>query len=231
MKAITCTQCGATIENVSERSVIIDCEYCGARMIMDRGEPVVKPTPVTPPDLELDAEAGPTFSFMAVAIAVLALIPILIVVFAVIPKSGEKEDLEKKEISQLYKAVPASSPYSAWNIPANAEPSKPLPVVNYQPRVSWTGPNDMEYFDDPEVDVSSVSDLTSEEVEKTVFKNRVVKLKVVINTEGEIDTVETISGHPILVEAATGSAKRSIFKSRSKPTTRILTYTFRVLKD
>ena len=49
--------------------------------------------------------------------------------------------------------------------------------------------------------------------------------------KGEIDTVQTISGHPILVEAATASAKRSVFKSRSKPTTRILTYTFRVLED
>jgi NAD dependent epimerase/dehydratase family enzyme len=89
----------------------------------------------------------------------------------------------------------------------------------------------MEHFADPEVDVASVSHLSSEEVEKTVFKNRVVKLRVVINTEGEIDEVETISGHPILVEAATQSAKRSIFRSRTKPTTRVLTYTFRVLKD
>jgi NAD dependent epimerase/dehydratase family enzyme len=89
----------------------------------------------------------------------------------------------------------------------------------------------MEHFEEPEVDVSTVSNLTSDEVKKTVFKNRVVKLRVVINTEGEIDTVETISGHPLLVNAATESAKRSIFRSRSKPTTRVLTYTFRVLKD
>jgi membrane protein involved in colicin uptake len=89
----------------------------------------------------------------------------------------------------------------------------------------------MEYFDDPDVDISTVSDLTSEEVKKTVFKNRTVKLRVVINPAGEIDTVETISGHPILVEAATRSAKRSIFASRSKPTTRVLTYTFRLLPD
>jgi NAD dependent epimerase/dehydratase family enzyme len=89
----------------------------------------------------------------------------------------------------------------------------------------------MEYFDDPDVDISSVSDLTSEQVKKTVFKNRTVKLRVVISTAGEIDTVETISGHPLLVEAATRSAKRSIFTSRSKPTTRVLTYTFRLLPD
>jgi hypothetical protein len=198
-------------------------------MIMDRGEPIVpqKPSIVTPPDLELEAEPPPGNSLVAIAGGSVALIVILVVVFAIVPKSEKKENL------QLYKAAPAwtPNPEYSWNVPVNVEPAKPIPVVNYQPRVSWDGPNDLEYFDDPEVDVSSVSDLSSEEVKKTVFKNRVVKLKVVINTEGEIDKVETISGHPILVEAATASAKRSIFRSRSKPTTRILTYTFRVLKD
>jgi len=89
----------------------------------------------------------------------------------------------------------------------------------------------MEYFAEPKVDTSSVPNLSSEELKQTVFKDRTVKLRVVINPEGEIDTVETISGHPLLVAAATESAKRSIFRNRSKPTTRILTYTFRVLKD
>ena len=231
MRAITCTQCGATIENVSERSVIVDCEYCGARMMMDRGEPLVPPKPVTvdTPNFELEVEPDSTNSFVTVAGGAVAIIIFFIVVFAILPSS------EPKPTSWAYNTSKPSTPNPAysWTAPApvNLEPSKPVPVVNYQPRVSWDGPNDMEYFDDPEVDVSSVLDLTSEEVEKTVFKNRVVKLKVIINPEGEIDTVQTISGHPILVEAATASAKRSVFKSRSKPTTRILTYTFRVLKD
>ena len=231
MRAITCTQCGATIENVSERSVIVDCEYCGARMFMDRGEPLVPPKPATvdTPNFELEVEPDSTNSFVTVAGGAVALIILFLVVFAIIPKSKQPDSYT------LYNSSAGSTPNPAysWTAPApvNLEPSKPVPVVNYQPRVSWDGPNDMEYFDDPEVDVSSVSDLTSEEVKKTVFKNRVVKLKVVINPEGEIDSVETISGHPILVEAATASAKRSIFKPRAKPTTRILTYTFRVLKD
>ncbi|MEP6703967.1 MAG: hypothetical protein ABJB34_04105, partial [Acidobacteriota bacterium] len=40
MKAINCTQCGATIEDVSERSMIIHCSYCGARILID---PISKP--------------------------------------------------------------------------------------------------------------------------------------------------------------------------------------------
>ena len=230
MKAITCTQCGAIIENVSERSVIVDCEYCGARMIMDRGEPILPPKPsnVDAPNFELEVEPDPTNSFVTVAGGAVALIVFLVTLFAVLPKSPTPDSTYSVHNTSIPTA-PSNS--YGWTAPVKLEPAKPLPVVNYQPRVSWDGPNDMEYFDDPEVDVSSVSNLTSEEVKKTVFKNRVVKLKVVINTEGEIDKVETISGHPLLVNAATESAKRSIFQSRSKPTTRILTYTFRVLDD
>ena len=224
MKAITCTQCGATIENVSERSFIVDCEYCGARIMLDeRGNAPERPanTQVPAPDFESPAQVNKPM----IAIAVIAVAVILLPVFILIKPSRNPEP------AKLYSApTPATSPSKAWNPWANTS-SKPMPVVNYQPRVSWDGPNDMEYFADPEVDVSSVSNLSSEEVEKTVFKNRVVKLRVVINTAGEIDSVETISGHPLLVAAATQSAKRSIFTSRSKPTTRVLTYTFRVLKD
>ena len=228
MRAINCTQCGATIENVSERSVIVDCEYCGARMFMDRlaNLPTPEPPQVPAPSFELEAEPDPGLTFVWVVGAALASIPLLFVVFLFIKPAT------KPNPSYVYSAPASPVPYTApsyWNTPA--EPAKPVPVVNYQPRVSWDGPNDLDHFEDPEVDVSSVSELSSEEIKKTVFKNRVVKLRVVINTEGEVDTVETISGHTLLVEAATQSAKRSIFRNRSKPTTRILTYTFRLLPD
>jgi DNA-directed RNA polymerase subunit RPC12/RpoP len=224
MKAITCTQCGATIENVSENSVIIHCEYCGARIMIDR---VSKPSSL--PDHEpVVFDAGPTttppVTIIALAVAGVVVIPLIIGVFV----------LKKPKVVEPQKVYSAPSSPVTFSTPswtAATEPPKPTPVVNYQPRVSWDGPNDMEYFDDPEVDFTSVADLSSDEIKKTVFKNRTVKLRVIINAEGEIDSVETISGHPILVEAATRSAKRSIFRNRSKPTTRILTYTFRVLED
>jgi DNA-directed RNA polymerase subunit RPC12/RpoP len=228
MKAIICTQCGATIDDVSESSLIITCDYCGARIMLSG--PEQKPSPpvqVPPPDLR--AATGPSFSpaNLGIAIGVAVLLPILLLVFVF-----SRQD--KRSAAETYAAT--STPYPdptvlpIWRTEP-AEPPKPVPVVNYQPRVAWDGPNDMEHFENPEVDITSVAHLTSEEVEKTVFKNRVVKLRVLINTEGEIDEVETISGHPLLVAAATESAKRTIFSSRSKPTKRVLTYTFRVLKD
>ena len=227
MKAINCTQCGATIENVSELSLIIACDYCGARIMLSAPQPKPRPiAPVQEPELKFET---PTFSPAKVGIvaAVALLLPILFIIFAF---------TDRKTNSTSKVPAGSSTPFvdptvmPIWGAP-NTTPPKPVPVVNYQPRVSWDGPNDMEHFAEPEVDISSVSHLSTEEVTNTVFKNRTVKLRVVINTEGEIDTVETISGHPILVEAATTSAKRSIFRSRSKPTTRVLAYTFRVLKD
>src|SRR6476646_10056491 len=93
MKAITCTQCGAIIENVSERSVIVDCEYCGARMIMDRGEPLVPPKRATvdAPDFELEVEPDSTNSFVTVAGGAVALIILFIVVFSMIPTSKQQD--------------------------------------------------------------------------------------------------------------------------------------------
>lgn len=228
MKPINCTQCGATIENVSEHSLIVECQYCGARIMMPGGEKKVSPSvQVAPPDLEVEATSFPPFVRIGIVAAIAILLPALLILFA----STRREAKSSSDFDYKIAAQPSVYPTpSSWTVSTEV-PEKPMPVVRYQPRVSWDGPNDIEHFEDPEVDVSSLSHLTSEEVEKTVFKNRVVKLRVVINTEGEIDEVETISGHPILVAASTESAKRSIFSSRSKPTKRVLTYTFRVLKD
>ena len=220
------------MENVSERSTIIDCEYCSARIMLPELErkpkPFVPVEPVEPPDLHVESEL-PSFARIGIIAALVLVIPVVLIAFAIARRPAPSQ-------VKVY-ATPYSTPYtsgtpSSWSWTANANTSdKPLPSVNYQPRMSWDGPNDLEHFEEPDVDISSLSDKTSEEIEKTVFKNRVVKLRVVINTEGEIDEVETISGHPILVAAATESAKSSIFTSRSKPTKRVLTYTFRVLKD
>jgi hypothetical protein len=191
--------------------------------------PAPRPSPVhfAEPDLTPSDATSPLLKLIGFGVAA------MFAIFIVATFVSLSKDTKKTGASSLYSAPSTPSTYptpSSWSVSTDV-PEKPVPVVNYQPRVSWDGPNDMEHFEEPEVDVSTVSNLTSEEVKKTVFKNRVVKLRVVINTEGEIDTVETISGHPLLVNAATESAKRSIFSSRSKPTTRVLTYTFRVLKD
>ncbi len=195
--------------------------------MLDQRSAPIKQNPIDAPDFELVSPAVPTAKLLAVIGGAVLLIPILISVVVFVNRPSPSTP------TKVYSApaTPYSYPTpSSWSVPTEV-PEKPAPIVNYQPRMTWDGPNDIEHFENPEVDISSVSHLTTEEVKNTVFKNRIVKLKVVINTEGEIDTVETVSGNPLLVDAATASAKSSIFRPRSKPTTRILTYTFRVLKD
>jgi len=38
MKAVTCPQCGSLISRVSEQQAIVGCDYCGAKVIIPRGE-------------------------------------------------------------------------------------------------------------------------------------------------------------------------------------------------
>jgi len=227
MKAITCTQCGATIEDVFESSVIINCDYCGARIMLPRDrkeepKPQVTALSFAEPDI---STVRPTV--IAGIAALVFIVPIFIAI--VVSLNNSAQSTPAKAYSDPATPYPYPTP-SSWTVSTDV-PEKVIPVVNYQPRISWDGPNDLEYFAEPQVDIASVSHLTSEEVKNTVFKNRVVKLRVVINIAGEIDEVDAISGHPILIDAATASARSTIFRSRSKPTTRVLTYTFRVLKD
>ncbi len=225
MRAIKCTECGATIENVSDSSLIITCDYCGARIMLDQRPAPLRQEPVDAPNLEINTSAVGKVIFFIVGTAVVVPLILGLVIFVNVPSRSTP--------ARVHSASTEPSGYPTppqWGVSTDV-PAKPFPVVNYQPRVSWDGPNDMAHFENPVVDIATVAHLTSEEVEKTVFKNRIVILRVVINTEGEIDSVETISGHPLLVDAATVSAKSSIFRARPKPTTRVLTYTFRVLKD
>lgn len=239
MIVTNCTQCGAIIADITDGSTFADCDYCGARFLI--------PHQVTQDSAFRPAAANAIEPFRAapfslpygarivlIAIGVGFLLLVAGGTFAVIQQKKEREALaayraERDAAQRKAGEKPAPFTDPSWTV--SNDPPKPLPVVNYQPRVSWDGPNDIQHFASPEVDISSVSHLTSEEVEKTVFKDRNVRLRVVINTEGEIDEVETISGHPLLVAAATQSAKESIFAPRKNPTKRVLTYTFRIVKD
>jgi predicted nucleic acid-binding Zn-ribbon protein len=240
MKATNCTQCGAVITDIRDGATFADCDYCGAHFLLPNEEkPVTGHRPAPAYASEPFTASSFTLPYGArivlIAIGVGFLLLVAGATISIVQQKRQREAADAFRIKQEAAEKRAREKYvdppvsPLWT--GSTEPDKPLPVVNYQPRVSWDGPNDMQYFAEPAVDISSVSHLSSEEIKKTVFKNKIVKLRVVINTDGEIDQTETISGHPILVEAAIESAKRTIFRSRSKPTTRVLTYTFRVLKD
>lgn len=233
MKAIICSQCGAAIENVSDTAVIVVCVYCGARSILSPEAKLPTPPRRLPKVNQEFASfaaaenqpADPTWIFTGVIAATL-LLPVLIAVFVATTSSNRSETTA---------AEPTPSPWTSSTpfVPLWGSASNPtLPTIRYQTKVSWTGPiNDMEHFDEPTVDLSNVGTTDVDEIRKTIFKDRRVTVRVTINEDGYVATAEALSGHPLLKAASVESAKRSLFSSRSKPTTRVLTYTFRVLND
>lgn len=224
MRAITCTQCGATIEHVSETSAIVECSYCCARILLpERPAHLIEEVPA--PTFESEPIGRKPQAYIVAAIALLIPIVSFVIIIGTAAKNQSKAGLKAPTPTYTPAAYPTPTPY------VTVAPLPPAPVVNYQPRIEWDGPNDLMHFESPSVDISEVAHLTSDEIKKTVFKDRKVKLRVMINTEGEIDDIEVISGHPILVKAAVDSAKLTIFRPRSKPTKRVVTYIFRVLED
>ncbi len=43
MKAISCPQCGSLIRNVLPRQPIVECDYCGAKVVTDERFPMSEP--------------------------------------------------------------------------------------------------------------------------------------------------------------------------------------------
>lgn len=248
MKAMTCPQCGALIKKISLKNEFADCDYCEAKiLIAENKDKIVEFT-----DKKLSAweqyrenhrqinertkqydsdythleepKAGNSLVGTVVVFLVIGFIAIGGFIAIIASISSRPSDLTKKTQPR-----PIASPLV---IPTIAYPTAtPLPEINYQVNVEWSGANDMEHFENPQIDSSKLPSRNYAELKKTVFKNRAAQVKVTINTDGEVTQAEAISGHPILKEAAVEAAKKTLFNSRSKPTTRILTYYFRLIDE
>jgi DNA-directed RNA polymerase subunit RPC12/RpoP len=247
MKAMTCPQCGALIKKISLKDKFAECEYCEARILLEENRDRIVEIPdkpdVPPPSPwevyrenyrkvnertrqpgSYDYEPEPTNSSAGVVV-IIGLIALVggIIIFAAFRNSSPPPSVNTAQKTTLKEPTPL--PLSFYKTPT------PAPQVNYQVKVQWSGANDMEQFENPQIDVSKLPTTDEAELKKTVFKNRAVQVRVTIGTEGEVTSAEAVSGHPILAEASVEAAKKTLFNSRPKPTTRVLTYYFRLLSD
>ena len=248
MKAMTCPQCGALIKKISLKDKFAECEYCEARILLEENRDRIVDIPdkpaVPPPSpweeyranhqkvdertprfnsFDYNAEPKNSSAGVVVIIGLIALVA-GIIVFATFRNSSPPPAANTARTTAL-KATPTPAVVSWYPTPT------PAPQVNYQVKVQWSGANDMEQFENPQIDVSKLPSSDEAELKKTVFKNRAVQVKITIGTDGEVTSAEAVSGHPILAEASVEAAKKTLFNSRSKPTTRVLTYYFRLLSD
>ena len=238
MKAMTCPQCGAVIKSISRRDEFAPCDYCGAKILIEENKDriiEISDKTIAENRRKLDEKARqydnldtdskePSKHFPAIgALLIIGIAGILTLLFAMNSNSCQSRSPNVKE------QTPLKTPLKTVTVPQIRFPTPTTaPQINYEVKAQWSGNNDIEHFENPQIDTSKLPTSDPEELKKTVFKNRSVQVKITINTAGEVTSAEAISGHPILSKAAVEAAKKSLFNSRSKPTTRVLTYYFRL---
>ncbi|MDQ6787942.1 MAG: hypothetical protein M3033_14140 [Acidobacteriota bacterium] len=133
MKAVTCPQCGSLISKVSERQAIVQCDYCGARVLLaDETMPLQKATDETVPpqkavykpklinefgypiDQEIPFEESRPLKnpFPPIVIAIISIFGIGFVIFiAVISQSKPRSVI----------TLPKSTPYAAPTVSAKVK--------------------------------------------------------------------------------------------------------------
>jgi len=250
MKAMTCPQCGALIRKISLREKFAECEYCDARILLaDNRDKIVEvpddtqaqpPNNLTPWEEHLENyrrvnerarryDAPYTYPQKSASASPLTTVLVFVFIFLIaaggfimlaVGMFSATPSKRSEKLSLKPTAAPTVSYYPT-----------PQPRINYQVTVKWNGANDMEHFENPEIRNEDLPTLDEKKLKNTVFKNREARVRVTIGTTGEVTSAEGVSGHPVLVKAAVAAAKKSIFNSRAKPTTRVLTYYFRLVSE
>jgi hypothetical protein len=253
MKAMTCPQCGALIRKISLKDKFAECDYCEARILLadnrdrivempDKPEAPAQP-PLTPYQQyqenyrklnervkqydasDTDPQEPRSSTFLSGAVVLLALV--LFVGGGFVLLAGGLLSSRPASLADKTPVKTAAPSPSVQKYPAPT----PVPRITYEVKVQWSGANDMEHFEKPQIENEKLPTLDEKELKKTVFKNRGVQVRITINTDGEVTGAEAVSGHPVLAEAAVAAAKKTLFNSRAKPATRILTYYFRLITE
>jgi len=242
---MTCPQCGALIKKISLKEEFADCDYCEAKILLEANKDKIVEIPeqkssaweqyrenyrkinertrqLNEPYMspqEPEADSSNVAGIIVILIVGFLIFGGLIALFS----TGKSSPKVAKLPTQT--PITSDSPIFSYKTPT------PVKRINYQVKVQWTGGNDMEHFENPLLKNEKLPTLDENELKKTVFKNRTVQVRITINTDGEVSSAEGISGHPILQESAVEAAKKTLFNPRQKPTTRILTYYFRLITD
>ncbi|MGB7068435.1 MAG: hypothetical protein WBD22_02990 [Pyrinomonadaceae bacterium] len=236
MKTFTCTQCGALIEQISLKDRWARCDYCGARILLPED---VKSTKVlAEPAFTEPGEMSSQNQLSIRFFGILGLVGILFVFLiggGLAVGSYRNKQREAKYRAERQRAATTYSPAPTPTLIPVYIPtpptSTPMPEILYRVNVKWDGPDDMEHYEEPAIDYPDLPTYDIAELKRTVFKNRSVGVRIKIDTSGEVTEAEAVSGHPALRRASVEAAKRSLFSNRRKPTTRIITYFFRLTDE
>lgn len=108
----------------------------------------------------------------------------------------------------------------------SSEETSPLFDISY--RVSWDSSIPEQHIELPTLkDVDFPAD-DLKTLQKTVFAQKIIRVKVKINTNGEVTDAKAVSGHQILKDAAENAARASYFAERKKSLNTTLVYHFQI---
>lgn len=251
MKAITCPQCGALIKEVSNRQAITECDYCEAKVLLPhRGDIDSLKADKKPLPNENIKKAGTriiwnspfsnlenyseTFEkkqksnnpFVAAVTVLCAGFFIFIAIAAGISSKRKAEQTRAFPTPRAYSTpVPSFTPFPVYSAPAAEEPDITFDI-SY--RVSWNSAIGEQHIELPTLKATDFPSSDLKTLKKTVFARKIIRVKVRIDTNGEVTDAKAVSGHKILQEAAENAARASYFTERKKPINTVLTYYFQI---
>ncbi len=243
MKAITCSQCGALIKDISAKKKFADCCYCGAEIpiLLEKiFEVPDKPAaqPVKLPRFndnekanlfkELDDNSNAVKeSSVPITILVIificglaAILPISLLIAVSSPT---------KKTDPTNPRIAASSPtvYKTPIIPTiPIETPVIYPNFSYRAYVKHFTNIGAEDVVIPKIEAEQLPTLDLVELKKTVFKEKRIRVRITINPDGEVIEAKALNGHHVLQEICIIAAKKSLFTTRKKNSTTDLTYIF-----
>ena len=254
MKAISCPQCGALIKKVTKQQAITECGYCGAKVLMPRGdeyfletdEPDKKILPNenikksgtqtiwNSPFSDLSSY-GETFEkkrksnnpFVAVVVVLCAGFFVFVAIIAGIASKKKAEQTRAFPTPRAYSTpLPSYTPFPVYPAPAAEEEPEITFDISY--RVSWDSSIDEQHIELPTLKNADFPSGDLKTLKKTVFAQKIIRVKVRIDTNGEVTDAKAVSGHKLLQEAAENAARASYFTERKKPVNTVLTYYFQI---
>jgi DNA-directed RNA polymerase subunit RPC12/RpoP len=245
MKAITCSQCGALIKRISLKDKFANCDYCGAKILIEENKERIieirdKVTPQPPkrtfPQLD-KRERDRLFNTMVelnndadsyddtkkvlkiiLAVFVISLFIFVPVILVAIFKAANTEKNKKK--AEFVSVEKTPKPEIVYQTPA------PLPDIKYRSYVQYNTNIDADLIEIPVIKLEQLPTTDLKELKKTVFANRKIRVRITINENGDVIEAKALNGHQVLQESSVEAAKKSLFSSRKRKTTTVLTYIY-----
>ena len=232
MRAITCSQCGAIIKGISDGKEFVCCTYCSAEIRLRAETPVEPseltryqqylkkreelsqkhPAPYAPVNDDIDRSAT------VKVVGLVTLVIGAIVGIALWSKSPPPKPVVGAQ-------TPNMTPAPPFNFKFTESPT-PMPEISFRTYVKYTTNIGAEHLEHPTLEAGELPTLDKKELQKTVFAQKRIQVRVTINENGEVTDAKALNGHAVLQESSIRAARKCLFSERKKETQTVLTFIF-----